>query len=88
MAKFRKQPDGLFPGYPTLELEDITHETFREGHYVCLSLINNRKGRIVLHFTPDDYKLLLNAVKEKKGAYSEENLTKACTEAIMAWAKS
>ncbi|MHA1167629.1 MAG: hypothetical protein ACTSP4_01910 [Candidatus Hodarchaeales archaeon] len=88
MAKFRKQPDGEFPGFPTLELDDIDHETFREGHYICLSLVNNRRGRVVLHFPVDEYKMLIEAVKNKKGSYSEENLTEACKEAVMSWARS
>lgn len=85
MAKFRKHPDGEWPGFPGLKLEDISHEYFQVNKWTALSMVDNLKARIVVKLDKDEVREFLTAVAKKKGDPSSQNVELAAREALKAW---
>lgn len=85
MAKFRKHPDGEWPGFPGLKLEDISHEYFRLNKWTAISMVDNLKARIVIKLDKDEVREFLAAVAKKKGDASSKNVELAAQEALKAW---
>lgn len=87
MARFKKAPNGQWPGYPHLRLEDIETLTIRQNHYVAKALVNNRKGRLVLLLDQELHQKFLNTVKERKGDISARHVNESVVEAVQTWIK-
>ncbi len=85
MTRYRKASDGQWPGYPHLQLEDVETETIQQNRYVAASLVNNRKGRIVLLMDKDFFQKFLDAVSKRKGDISARHVNEAAVEAIKNW---
>lgn len=85
MAKFRKHPDGEWPGFPGLKIEDIDHEYFQLNKWTAISMVENLKARIVVKLDKDEIREFLAAVARKKGDPSSLNVEKAAREALKAW---
>lgn len=85
MTRYRKASDGQWPGYPHLRLEDVETETIQQNRYVAASLINNRKGRIVLLMDKDFFQKFLDTVSKRKGDISARHVNEAAVEAIKNW---
>jgi hypothetical protein len=85
MPKYRKAPDGEWPGYPTLKLDDITTKSIRHNKYVAESLVRNRMGRIVLQLESELYTTLLAKVRERKGDCHAHSVNEAVLEAVKEW---
>ncbi|MFX1561733.1 MAG: hypothetical protein ACFFDP_00300, partial [Promethearchaeota archaeon] len=77
MTRYRKASDGQWPGYPHLQLEDVETETIQQNRYVAASLVNNRKGRIVLLMDKDFFQKFLDAVNKRKGDISARHVNEA-----------
>jgi hypothetical protein len=87
MAKFRKHPDGEWPGFPGLKKEDIKQEYWQVNPWTALSMQENLKARIVVKFTVDEIRELKSVVEKRMGEASADNLEKAAKDAILAWMK-
>ncbi|MFW9986169.1 MAG: hypothetical protein ACFFDJ_06380 [Candidatus Odinarchaeota archaeon] len=87
MPRYKKASDGQWPGYPHLHINDIETLTIRQNKYVAESLVNNRKGRVVLLLNQDIYQKFLTTVRERKGDISVRNVNDAVLEAVQAWIK-
>ena len=85
---YRKHPDGEWPGYFNLKKEDIEQESWQYREYITKSLVDNRKGRVVVLFEYEEYMKFLAAVKKKFGNYHAENVDKAMHEAVKMWMES
>ncbi|MFQ5978469.1 MAG: hypothetical protein ACE5OZ_10100 [Candidatus Heimdallarchaeota archaeon] len=85
MAKFRKHPDGEWPGFPGLKLEDIDHEYFQINKWTALSMVDTLKARIVVKLDKDEIRDFMAAVAKKKGDTSALNVDEAAREALKAW---
>ncbi len=88
MAKFRKHPDGEWPGYKDLKLEDVEHEYFQINKWTAISMVDNLKARIVIKLNNDEIREFLAAVAKKKGDASSIKAEEAAREAIKAWTES
>jgi uncharacterized protein with PIN domain len=84
-SKYRKAPSGEWLGYPALTMEDIQQESFQFHKHVAESLIENRKGRIVLRMDQELYQNFLKIVKKKFGNISASDIEKAVIEMIKKW---
>ncbi|MFW9830749.1 MAG: hypothetical protein ACFFD8_03145 [Candidatus Thorarchaeota archaeon] len=87
MARYKKASDGQWPGYPTLQLNDIQTLTIRQNKYVAEALVNNRKGRVVLLMDHEFYKKFLTKVLERKGDISTRSVNDVVFEAVQEWVK-
>ncbi len=85
MAKFRKHPDGEWPGFPGLKLEDIKQEYFQLNTLMALSIVESLKARIVVKLDKDEIRDFMAAVAKKKGDNSALNVEEAAREALKAW---
>lgn len=85
MTRYRKASDGQWPGFPYLRLKDIETETIRQNRYVATSLVNNRKGRVVLLLDRDFFQKFLDAVSKRKGDISAQHVNEAVVEAVKDW---
>ena len=87
MKRYKKAPDGQWPGYPHLRLNDIETLTIRKNQYISESLVNNLKGRVVLHLDKDLHAQFLETVRKRKGDISAKQVNEATLEALKAWMK-
>jgi hypothetical protein len=87
MTRYRKAPNGQWPGFPSLRLEDIEAESVRENAYIAESLVNNRKGRIVVLMDRNFFEQFLALVHQRKGDVSARHVNEAALEAIKDWLK-
>jgi hypothetical protein len=85
MTRYRKAPDGQWPGFPHLRPEDVETETIRQNRYVTESLANNRKGRVVLLMEKEFFQKFLDAVSKRKGDISARHINEAAVEAVKDW---
>jgi len=85
MTRYRKASDGQWPGYPHLRSEDVETDTIQQNRYVTASLVNNRKGRIVLLMDNDFFQKFLDAVSKRKGDISARHVNEAAVEAFKNW---
>ncbi len=85
MTRYRKAPDGEWPGYPHLELEDIETKSIRHNKYIAESLVKNRMGRVVLQLESELYQAFLTKVRARKGDISARNVNEAALEALRKW---
>ena len=85
MPKFRKAPDGAWPGYPDLKAEDITHESFKAMPFLMRGLVENRMGRAIILMPQEKYQNFLKAVKARLGNTNADNIDKALHQAIDEW---
>jgi hypothetical protein len=85
MTKYRKAPDGEWPGYPHLKLDDITTKSIRHNQYVAESLVRNRMGRVLLQLEGELYQKFLAKVRERKGDISAHHVNEAALEALEDW---
>lgn len=88
MPRYKKSSDGQWPGFPTLRLDNIETLTIRQNKYVAKSLVNNRKGRVVLLMNHELYQDFLGKVQERKGTISARNVNEAVLEAVKDWIKT
>lgn len=84
-AKVRKAPSGEWLGYPTLNLEDIEHESFKVAKQFAEFMVKNRKGRVFLLMDNNLYQKFLDAVRKKYGDISASNVEKAALDAVKIW---
>jgi len=84
-AKVRKAPSGEWLGYPTLNVGDIEHETFKVAKKFAQFMVQNRKGRVYLLMDNGLYQKFLCAVRKKFGDMSASNVEKAALEAVKTW---
>lgn len=87
LPKYKKAPNGQWPGYPQLRLSDIETLTIRQNTNVAEALVNNRKGRVVVLMDQELYQEFLLKVREKKGDIRARYVNDAVVEAIQAWIK-
>lgn len=87
MTRFKKAPNGQWPGYPHLRLEDIETLAIQQNRYVAKALVNNRKGRVVLLMDQEVYQKFLKTVKERKGDISAQHVNESVIEAVQTWMK-
>ena len=87
LPRYKKAPDGQWPGYPNLQRTDIESQTFHQSKYVANALVNNRKGRIILLMNQEMYLEFLKKVRERKGDIRERHVNDAVLEAVQAWMK-
>jgi len=85
MAKFRKHPDGEWPGFPGLKLEHVAHEYFQLNKFTAISMVENLKARIIIKLDQEEIRDFLAAVAKKKGETSSMKVEEAAREAIKAW---
>ncbi|MFX1475909.1 MAG: hypothetical protein ACFFCO_10600 [Promethearchaeota archaeon] len=85
MTKYRKAPDGEWPGYPYLKLDDIKTKSIRHNRYVAESLVRNRMGRVVLQLEGKLYQQFLAKVRERKGDIRAHSVNEAVQEAVKEW---
>jgi hypothetical protein len=85
MTRYRKAPNGQWPGFPSLRLEDIEAESIRENRYIAESLVNNRKGRVVVLMDQDLFEQFLTTVRQRKGDTSARHVNEAALAAIKDW---
>lgn len=83
--RYKKASDGQWPGYPHLQDQDIETLTIRQNPYATKSLVNNRKGRIVLLMHQEQFQAFLRIVQERKGDISTRSVNEAVAEAVEAW---
>ena len=87
MKRYKKASDGQWPGYPTLRLNDIETLSIQQNQYVAESMVNNRKGRIVVLMDHGEYQDFLEKVQHDKGSINARNVNAAALEAIRNWMK-
>jgi hypothetical protein len=87
VKRYKKASDGQWPGYPKLRLNDIETLTIRQNQYVAESMVNNRKGRVVVLMESDEYEKFLETVQCRKGDIHARNVNESALEAIRAWMK-
>jgi len=87
MPRYRKAPNGQWPGFPSLRLEDIEAESIRENRYITESLVNNRKGRVVALMDQELFEQFLATVRQRKGDASAHHVNEAALDAIKDWIK-
>ncbi len=86
MAKYRKAPSGGWIGYPELKMEDVEHESFKTvARLTAEAMIEDRKGRVVLHMDQETYMKFLDAVKKRFGNMRASSVEKAALDAVKAW---
>ena len=85
MAKFRKHPDGEWPGFPGLNIDQVGHEYFQLNKWTAISMVDNLKARLVIKLDKDEIRNFLDVVAKKKGDASSLNVEEAAKEAIKAW---
>ncbi len=85
MAKFRKAPGSEWLAYPRLKIEEVEGDFFKHSQYLAQSLVDNRKGRVILVIDHDMYQSFLGAVKKKFGNINASNVNKAAIDAVKAW---
>jgi hypothetical protein len=87
VKRYKKASDGQWPGYPTLQINDIETLTIRQNQYVAESMVNNRKGRVVILMDYSEYQDFLAKVRQDKGDISARQVNASALEAIRAWMK-
>jgi hypothetical protein len=87
MPRYKKASDGQWPGYPFLQLNDISTLSIRQNQFIAKALVNNRKGRVVLLMDKEIYDRFLETVRERKGDISAQSVNEAAQEAIRDWVK-
>jgi hypothetical protein len=85
MAKFREAPGSEWLAYPHLKVEDIKHDFFEHSTFLAQSLVDNRKGRVILVMDHDLYQDFLSAVRKKFGNMNASSVNKAALDAVKAW---
>ncbi len=81
-------PGSEYIAYPTLELDDIEYDFFRkESAFLGKSLVENKKGRIVVRWEYDFYKKFLEAVEKEYGSIGANNVEAAIRAAAEDWVK-
>ena len=85
MAKFREAPGSEWLAYPHLKVEDIEHDFFKHSTFLAQSLVDNRKGRVILVMDHDLYQDFLSAVRKKFGNMNASSVNKAALDAVKAW---
>ena len=81
-------PGSEFIAYPTLELNDIEYDFFRkESAALGESLVENKKGRIVVRWEYEFYKKFLEAVEKTYGNMGADNVETAVRAAAEDWIK-
>jgi len=81
-------PGSEFIRYPVLELEDVEYEYFREeSKFLGISLVENKKGRIVVRWEYPFYKRFLEAVEKVYGDISASHVEDAVRKAAEEWVK-
>ncbi len=89
MAKFRKAPDGEWPGFPYLKPEDVSQEHLNPHmKHLVEAWVENRKGRVVVKMEGENYQRFLAAVRKKHGNIWAKSVNGAALMAIEAWVKS
>lgn len=87
MTRYKKAPNGQWPGYPHLKINEIETLTIQQNRYVAEALVDNRKGRIVLLMDQEFHEKFLTEVRERKGTISARNVNDAVIEAVKTWMK-
>lgn len=87
LPRYKKAPNGQWPGYPNLRLSDIETLTIRQNKNVAESLVSNRKGRVVVLMDHELYQEFLMKVRGKKGDIRARHVNDAVVEAVKAWIK-
>ncbi|MGQ9720897.1 MAG: hypothetical protein ACUVXA_06190 [Candidatus Jordarchaeum sp.] len=89
MAKYKGYaPGSEFIAYPTLEREDIEYDFFRkESASLGESLVENKRGRIVIRWEFEFYKNFLKAVEKVYGDIGANNVETAVRAAAEEWVK-
>ncbi|WXG39537.1 MAG: hypothetical protein WED07_01660 [Candidatus Freyarchaeum deiterrae] len=81
-------PGSEFIAYPALKLEDIEYDLFREeSGFLGESLVENKKGRIVVRWEYEFYKKFLEAVETTYGNIGANNVEAAVRAAAEDWIK-
>jgi hypothetical protein len=87
IPRYRKAPNGQWPGFPSLHLEDIETESIRDNRYIAEALVNNRKGHVVVLMNQELYEQFLAAVRQRKGDASASHVNEAVLDAVKDWIK-
>ncbi len=89
MSKYKGYaPGSEFLAYPTLEIDDIEYDFFRkESSSLGQSLVENKKGRIVIRWEFEFYQKFLKAVEKKYGNIWANNVEAAVRAAVEDWIK-
>ncbi|MFB0563850.1 MAG: hypothetical protein ACETWM_21845 [Candidatus Lokiarchaeia archaeon] len=89
MAKYKGYaPGSEFIAYPTLEHEDIEYDFFnKESAALGESLVENKRGRIVVRWEYEFYKKFLEAVEKEYGNIGANNVEAAVRTAAEEWVK-
>ena len=81
-------PGSEFIRYPVLELEDVEYDYFREeSKFLGISLVENKKGRIVVRWEYQFYKRFLEAVEKVYGDISASHVEEALRKVAEEWVK-
>ena len=81
-------PGSEFIRYPVLELEDVEYDYFREeSKFLGISLVENKKGRIVTRWEYPFYRRFLEAVEKVYGDMSASHVEEALRKAAEEWVK-
>nr|MDO8082930.1 hypothetical protein [Candidatus Freyarchaeota archaeon] len=81
-------PGSEFIAYPILKLDDIEYDFFRkESASLGESLVENKKGRIVVRWEYEFYKKFLEAVEKAYGNIGANNVEAAIRTAAESWIK-
>jgi hypothetical protein len=81
-------PGSEFIAYPNLKLDDIEYDFFRkESASLGESLVENKKGRIVVRWEYEFYKKFLEAVEKTYGNIDANNVEAAIKAAAENWIK-
>ncbi len=83
--KFRPHPTGEWPFYPSLKDGDIEHEYWQSKKMYHKSLIDDRKGRIVVLMENEKYEGFLEMVKARKGNFWASSVDAVMDEALADW---
>lgn len=89
MAKYKGYaPGSEFIAYPTLEMEDIEYDFYsKESAGLGESLVENKRGRIVIRWEFEFYKKFLEAVEKVYGNMGANNVETAVRTATEDWIK-
>jgi hypothetical protein len=89
MAKYKGYaPGSEYIAYPTLELDDIEYDFFsKESSFLGESLVENKRGRIVVRWEYEFYKKFLEAVEKEYGDIGASNVEAAVRAAAEDWIK-
>jgi hypothetical protein len=89
MAKYKGYaPGSEYIAYPTLELDDIEYDFFsKESSFLGESLVENKRGRIVVRWEYEFYKKFLEAVEKEYGDIGASSVEAAVRAAAEDWIK-